>query len=157
VGLYVLGQRQATNQGDEYWSLEFTFQESEAEITPDKEKTKTAFAILNLTRARPFFFTTELRHQLSSLQLFPGQPQRSRTLVVDVTPDDVKAYWDGNLEPCATHARDPTLIDYMKGLANSKLLKNPNPPDPAMQGSLGLICDNCTAICEEAVLEPLLD
>jgi hypothetical protein len=156
VGMYVLGQRQATTQGDEYWFLEFTFQESEAEITRDKQKIKTAFAILNLRRSRPFFFSTDLRHQLSSLQ-FPGQRQQLRTLVVDVTPDDVSAYWDGNPKPCASHERDPTLIVYMKGLANSKLLKNPNPPDPAMQGSLGLICDNCTAICEEAVLEPLLD
>jgi predicted Ser/Thr protein kinase len=158
VGLYVLGQRQETDQGNEYWFIEFTFQEAEAMLTLHKEKLKSAFAVVNLRRFHAFGRTDDnLLHQLSAPQLFPGRHEQSRTLVIDVTPNNVNANWQGVTEQCASVSVNPTLITYTKQLANGLRFKNSNPPDPAMQGSIGLICENATAVCEEAVLEPLLD
>jgi hypothetical protein len=59
--------------------------------------------------------------------------------------------------PHASAPRIPELLEFTKLLANVGSIKNPNPPAPAMRGSLGLICERGTCVCEEATLEPLLD
>jgi hypothetical protein len=159
LGIYVLGQRQLTSHGEEYWFCEITFTEQEMFLQVQGKLTNKAQALMRLRRHVRLEdgIRDDRTEDTFPPTNFPGKLQSLRTLAIEVTPDVVTAYWDNTQFPWASVARVPRLIELPKALAEQGRFQNPNPPAPAMRGSLGLILERGTAICEEATLEPLPD
>jgi hypothetical protein len=160
LGIYVLGQQQATATGNEYWFFQLAYTEHEdTRVSSTGKEYKTAEALVDLRRHNWINDgkTDDARATFGTPAEFKGQLASVRTLTFDVTPDVVTAFWEGTVYPQATAPRFPMLINSSNTLAEQPSVKNPNPPAPAMRGGLGLICERGTCVCEEAVLEPLPD
>jgi hypothetical protein len=159
VGIYVLGQRQITTEGEEHWFCKYTFTEQERPLPINGKDVNSAEALLRLCRHNRLKDgrTDDPTKDFGNPNMFPGELSALRTLAFEVTQDVVSAYWETMEYSVARVLRTPELTDSSKRLAIKGLFKNPNPPPPAMQGSLGLICERGTSVCEEAVLEPLPD
>jgi hypothetical protein len=159
MGIYVLGQQQKTAKGIEYWFCQFTFTEQEDIRNVNGQDFKTAEAYLKLRRHNRLDDgkVDDATATFGNPCDFKRDPSQLRILVLDVAPDVVTAYWENMFAPRASVPRIPSLVDRTKSLADAPSFKNPNPPAPAMRGSLGIICEKGACICEEATLEPLPD
>jgi hypothetical protein len=155
----VLGQQQVTEKGNEYWFCQFAFTEQDGMQQIDGKEQKTAEPLMKLRRHNRLSDgkIDDLTMTFGISKSFPAELRIPRILVIDVSPDVVTAYWEDPRFPFATVSRAPMLIEGVNSITEQGSFKNPNPPLPAMRGSLGLICERGTAICEEAVLEPLPD
>jgi hypothetical protein len=159
VGIYVLGQQQQTAKGIEYWFCQFTFTEQEDIRNVNGQEIQTAEALLKLRRHNRLDDgkVDDATATFGNPCGFKRDPTQLRMLVLEVAPDVVTAYWENMFAPRASVPRIPSLVDQTKSLADAPSFKNPNPPAPAMRGSLGIICERGACICEEATLEPLPD
>jgi hypothetical protein len=160
VGIYVLGKQQSTTKGNEYWFCQFTYTEQEGLRQVNGKEVKVAEALLNLRRHVLLDDGKIDDHKAAfgGPRDFTGELAALRTLAIEVTPDVVSVYWGERGDfPDASVLRTPQLTQRTKLLAGLGSFENPEPPAPAMRGSLGLICERGTCVCEEATLEPLPD
>jgi hypothetical protein len=151
----VVGQRQTTAKGHEYWCCQLSFSEQEDIRYEDRKPFKTAEAELKLRRYvwLDDGWTMDNHGAFANPSYFKGKPTELRTLALEVTPDSVVAYWEGiNF---SSVPRMPVLTERSKKLASVDKFVNHNPPALAMRGALGLICYRATCVCEEATLEPM--
>jgi serine/threonine-protein kinase len=159
LGIYVLGQQQATDRGSEYWFCQLAYSEQEGVRMSNGKEQKTAEALMKLRRHNWLNNgkTDDAFATFGAPAQFKGQLSNLHTLAIEVMPDVVAKYWENMAVPHATVSRIPMVVERTKALAKLGSFKNPNPPAPAMRGGLGLLCERGTCVCEEAVLEPLPD
>jgi serine/threonine-protein kinase len=172
VGLYVAYGDQPVPLGREYWFTQLTFSENDLPFDA-MLNLKLSRANLELRRLGllniPRPYEIDIRRALARPPMFNAANGQWRTLCLEVTPDQVSAYWDWPHglkgpsgreipHPFETVPVIPTLRDFTNGLAAAfGQYANPKPPPYRPRGGLGFICQNGTMQVRKAVLEPLAE
>jgi hypothetical protein len=151
VGMYFMAQKAENAPGkEETWFVQFMYKEQEQPIDP--KGNKAAEAMVTLRRLGERF---DYDRHMSNPEQFPGSPGVIRTLQVEITSQMLKTYWENQPLPRMSRDRNPTMLDDVK--LTSMLEPQWTRPAPALpvQGSLGLICEQGSALVHEAFVEPL--
>jgi hypothetical protein len=161
VGVYFGYAKQVTPQGTEHWFYEFSFAERiaampEADTMPGQAQSQVrarrqGSGLLKIGTIDHRAAPSPQRYTRG----FPPQRGARRLLTVDITPDLVSAYWHQERLPF-------TLIPQKFFGLNGASLKMQEPAQKVapplfhpLRGSLGLLCENGSAIFRGLTIRPL--
>jgi hypothetical protein len=161
VGIYFGGVQEANAAGLDWWFCELTFAERE-DGRPGNGKRGIASLIVRrhweATDRLPFDGQTAVPPDSS----FPPSRGARRRLAVEVTPDKVCAFWEGQQWPFASIPHAATMEEHQKNLISMPPPPDGRPPVPvgnppgiSAKGGLGVVCEQGKALFSGAVLEPL--
>jgi hypothetical protein len=158
MGIYVTGDEVQTAKGVEIWFYALNFAEKPRIARRPKEKPTLGQATLDLWRYRQPTGTprsgVNRKYTLGDRHFSPIH-NAWRSLSIEVTPDTLCAFWDGETSPFAFHTK-VVLTEDRKALASlSPTLAKVSSFN--FQGTLGILCDRGSARFRHIVVEPLPD
>jgi hypothetical protein len=157
VGVYFGYAEHATPQGTERWFYEYCFAERRAENPRSETGPGQAEAHLYARRYSPGLRYCVADPSIRQCTLgFIPQPGAQRRLTVDFTPDLVSAYWDKASAPFM----DITSQFFNRNVGRTLAALEPQQTSaPALfhplNGRLGLLCENGSAVFRRLTIEPL--
>lgn len=160
VGLYVSHHEQPTKHGPEHWFCELVVSERNDFAQRAGGKTQEAKAELALRRyavREPRPASYDYPRYVAPAHFFPANRGAWRRLAVEVTSENLCAYWEHEPLPFASIPHRAFLRDSLALLAQMPPRDAVPPAAPLTEGGLGLVCFGGEAEFRGAVLEPLVD
>jgi serine/threonine-protein kinase len=157
VGIYVNHREQPQGGRPEHWFASLTFAEQSRVPAVAAGPPALAVASLQMQRYRPPAGDagSAMAATTNPAKHFRAAPGRWRKLILEVTPETARAYWEREQTPFCQLIRATGMKDALGVLA---LMKPPvgRPPRPLpAQGGLGLCCAGGNALFKNLVVEPL--
>jgi hypothetical protein len=160
AGIYLACTEQATDLGGEFWFCTLSFAERGCMPARPPIKDRMALATFQAQCHRQprrgrdpgYNFTSPTLRD----QQFPPQPGQWRKLVLVITPEVIRAYWDGDTSPFSNVLIKTLPTEIHEAFAALPMgLRSKTPPRFALRGGLGLVCNRGAALFRNVLITPL--